>query len=140
MTLAIVGARLVDARSDQPIDGDTVVVGDDGRIASIGRGRGGLSADADATIVDAAGATLVPGLIDCHVHFSGRHERLEDTLQMTYTETVGAMLKAGQAFLEQGVTTIRDAGGAPAGLKRMFAGGWPGPRLQVSVNPISITG
>ncbi|HEY2915755.1 MAG TPA: amidohydrolase family protein, partial [Candidatus Limnocylindrales bacterium] len=102
--------------------------------------RGGLSADADATIVDAAGATLVPGLIDCHVHFSGRHERLEDTLQMTYTETVGAMLKAGQAFLEQGVTTIRDAGGAPAGLKRMFAGGWPGPRLQVSVNPISITG
>jgi imidazolonepropionase-like amidohydrolase len=38
------------------------------------------------------------------------------------------------------VTTIRDAGGAPAGLKRLFASGWPGPRLQVSVNPISITG
>jgi imidazolonepropionase-like amidohydrolase len=82
----------------------------------------------------------VPGLIDCHVHFAGRHERLEDTLQMSYTESVGAMLQAGKAFLESGITTIRDAGGAPAGLRRLFAAGWPGPRLQVSANPISITG
>ncbi|HYL41431.1 MAG TPA: amidohydrolase family protein [Candidatus Binatus sp.] len=138
MSLAIVGARLIDARADEPIDGDTVIVRDDGRIASIGRGRG--TVPDDATILDAAGATLVPGLIDCHVHFAGRHERLEDTLQMTYTESVGAMLRAGQAFLESGVTTIRDAGGAPAGLRKLFAAGWPGPRLQVSANPISITG
>jgi imidazolonepropionase-like amidohydrolase len=136
--LAIVGARLVDGRSETPLEGDTVVVGDDGRIAAIGRGRG-LIPD-DATIVDAGGATLVPGLIDCHVHFLGVHERLEDSLGRTYTESVGAMLKAGEAFLGQGVTTIRDAGGAPAGLKRLFAGGWPGPRLQVSVSPLSITG
>jgi imidazolonepropionase-like amidohydrolase len=138
MPLAIVGARLVDARSDEPIDGDTLVVGDDGRIASVGRGR--TAVPTGATIVDAAGATVVPGLIDCHVHFAGRHERLEETLGMTYTENVGAMLRAGQAFLEQGVTTIRDAGGAPAGLKRLFAAGWPGPRLQVSATPLSITG
>ncbi|HYK94990.1 MAG TPA: amidohydrolase family protein [Candidatus Dormibacteraeota bacterium] len=138
MSLAIVGARLIDARADEPIEGDTVIVRDDGRIASIGRGRG--TVPDDATILDAPGATLVPGLIDCHVHFAGRHERLEDTLQMTYTESVGAMLRAGQAFLESGVTTIRDAGGAPAGLRKLFAAGWPGPRLQVSANPISITG
>jgi imidazolonepropionase-like amidohydrolase len=138
VTLAIVGARLIDARADEPIDGDTLVMGDDGRIASIGRGKSGVPAD--ATIVDAAGATVVPGLIDCHVHFSGRHERLEDSLQMTYTESVAAMLRAGKVFLESGVTTIRDAGGAPAGLKRLFAAGWPGPRLQVSATPLSITG
>jgi imidazolonepropionase-like amidohydrolase len=138
MALAIVGARLIDARSEQPLDGDTLVVGDDGRIASIGRGRAAVPAD--ATVIDAGGATVTPGLIDCHVHFSGRHERLEETLGITYTENVGAMLRAGKVFLESGVTTIRDAGGAPAGLKRLFASGWPGPRLQVSVNPISITG
>src|SRR5213593_3045470 len=101
MTLAIVGARLVDARSDKPIEGDTLVIGDDGRIASVGRGRDGVPAD--ATIVDAAGATVTPGLIDCHVHFAGRHERLEETLRLTYTESVGAMLRAGKAFLESGV-------------------------------------
>jgi imidazolonepropionase-like amidohydrolase len=138
MALAIVGARLIDARSDEPIDGDTLVVGDDGRIVSIGRSRGAIPAG--ATVIDAAGATVVPGLIDCHVHFSGRHERLEETLGVTYTESVGTMLRAGKVFLDSGVTTIRDAGGAPAGLKRLFAAGWPGPRLQVSATPISITG
>ena len=138
MTLAIVGARLVDARSETPIDGDCLVVGDDGRIESIGRGRAGVPGD--ATILDVAGATVVPGLIDCHVHLSNTHERLEDALGRTYTESVGTMLEAGRAFLESGVTTVRDAGGAPAGLRRMFANGWPGPRLQVSAIPISITG
>ena len=138
MVLAIVGARLLDARSETPLDGDTLVVGDDGRIASIGRGRGAVPAD--ATVLDAGGATLVPGLIDCHVHIGGIHERLEASISRTYTETVGAMLKAGPEILGTGVTTVRDAGGAPAGLRKLFASGWPGPRLQVSVNPISITG
>jgi imidazolonepropionase-like amidohydrolase len=81
----------------------------------------------DTTVVDAVGLTIVPGLIDCHVHFFGRHERLEDVVARTYTESVGESLAAGKAFLESGVTTIRDAGGAPAGLKRLFAKGWPGP-------------
>ena len=138
MTLAIVGARLLDARSENPLDGDRLVVGDDGRIAAIGRGRS-MVPDG-ATVVDVAGATVVPGLIDCHVHIGGSHERLEAAIARTYTESVGLMLQVGRAWLESGVTTIRDAGGAPAGLKRLFAGGWPGPRLQVSVNPISITG
>lgn len=138
MPLAIVGARLLDARSETPLEGDTLVMGDDGRIASIGRGRSAIPDG--ATTLDAGGATLVPGLIDCHVHIGGTHERLEASIARTYTESVGLMLKAGQAWLESGVTTVRDAGGAPAGLKRLFAGGWPGPRLQVSVNPISITG
>lgn len=138
MTLAIVGARLLDARSETPLDGDTLVVGDDGRIASISRGRGGIPDG--ATILDAGGATITPGLIDCHVHFFGKHERIEDSANRTYTEQVAAMLKAGEAFVGQGVTTIRDAGGAPAGLRKLFANGWPGPRLQVSCTPISITG
>ena len=138
MPLAILGARLVDGRSESPLDGGTVVVGDDGRIASIGRGRSGVPDG--ATILDAGGATVVPGLIDCHVHIGGAHERLEASIARSYTESVGVMLKVGQAWLESGVTTIRDAGGAPAGLRKLFAAGWPGPRLQVSVNPISITG
>ena len=138
MSLAIVGARLLDARSEKPLDGDTVVVGDDGRIVSIGRGP--RAAARDVLRLDAGGATLVPGLIDCHVHLDGAHESTDTWLSRTYTETVGAMLAAGRAFLESGVTTIRDAGGAPAGLRKLFAGDWPGPRLQVSATPISITG
>jgi imidazolonepropionase-like amidohydrolase len=138
MPLALFGARLLDGRSEMPIEGDTVIVGDDGRIAAIGHGGAGTSAD--ATLLDVAGATVVPGLIDCHVHISGVLESTDAWLQRTYTETVGTMLIAGRAFLDSGVTTIRDAGGAPAALKKLFAGPFPGPRIQVSVVPISITG
>ena len=140
MSLAIVGARLVDGRSEAPIHGDTLVIGDDGRIASIGSGTGSGTVPGEATVLDVAGATVVPGLMDCHVHLSGIHERTDDFLARTYTETVGEMLKAGPEIVASGVTTVRDAGGAPAGLRKLFASGWPGPRLQVSVNPISITG
>jgi imidazolonepropionase-like amidohydrolase len=138
MPLAIVGARLLDARSETPIEGDTLLIGDDGRIAAIRRGSGAVPDE--ATIVDAGGATVVSGLIDCHIHFFGRHERTDEALARSYTESIGESLAAGRAFLESGVTTVRDAGGAPAGLKRLFAGAWPGPRVQVSCTPISITG
>jgi imidazolonepropionase-like amidohydrolase len=138
MPLALLGARLLDGRSEMPIAGDTLIVGDDGRIAAIG--HGGAGASADATLLDVAGATVVPGLIDCHVHISGVLESTDAWLQRTYTETVGTMLTAGRAFLDSGVTTIRDAGGAPAALKKLFAGPFPGPRIQISAVPISITG
>jgi imidazolonepropionase-like amidohydrolase len=138
VSLAIVGARLLDARSETTLDGDTLVVGDDGRISAISRGRAGVPDG--ATILDAAGATVTPGLMDCHVHFFGKHERLEDGLSRSYTEEIAASLRAGQAFLGQGVTTVRDAAGAPASLRRLFANGWPGPRLQVSCSALSITG
>jgi imidazolonepropionase-like amidohydrolase len=139
MALAIVGARLLDARSEVPLDGDTLVVGDDGRIAAIGRGRG-IVPDG-ATVLDAAGGTVVPGLIDCHVHLGSAFETTDASLQRSYTESVASMLACGREFLGQGVTTVRDAGGATAGIRRLFASGeWPGPRLQVSCSPLSITG
>src|SRR4051812_17335845 len=138
MPLAIVGARVIDARSEEPIDADTIVVGEDGRISALGRGRAMIPDG--VVVVDADGATLVPGLIDCHVHIGGAHERLEESISRSYTESVGVMLQVGKAWLESGVTTVRDAGGAPAGLKKLFASGFPGPRMQVSVMPISITG
>ena len=137
--LVIVGARLVDARSDQPLAGDTIVVADDGRITEVGASRSALPDG--ALVVDAGGRTAVPGLIDCHVHLSASHALLQDLIQRSYSEYVAQMLTCGRAFLESGVTTVRDAGGAPAGIKRVFARGeFPGPRLQVSVMPMSITG
>ena len=135
--VVIRGARLLDGRSEGPIKGDTIIVGDDGRITAVGS----ASAPADAVVIDAAGLTAVPGLIDCHVHLGGAHEPLHDAVQVSYSEFVGRMLRTGREFLEAGVTTARDAGGATAGVKRMFArGDFPGPRLQVSVSPLSITG
>ena len=92
-------------------------------------------------MIDAAGRTVVPGLIDCHVHLWGSHEALNELVRRSYTEGIARVLTCGRQFLESGVTTARDAGGATAGTKRIFERGeFPGPRLQVSVMPLSITG
>ncbi len=137
--LAIVGARLLDARSEEPLPGDTLLVDEDGRITDVGASRSRIPDD--ALVIDAEGRTVVPGLIDCHVHLWGSHEMLHDLVRRSYSEVVARMLSCGRAFLESGVTTARDAGGTPAGVKRVFASGeFPGPRLQVSVMPLSITG
>lgn len=137
--LAIVAARLVDARSVEAIRGDTILVDEEGRISAVGVPASAIPDG--ALIVDAAGRTAVPGLIDCHVHLMATHERIEDVIQRSYSEYVARCLQSGRAFLESGVTTVRDAGGATAGIRRLFArGDFPGPRLQVSVSPMSITG
>jgi imidazolonepropionase-like amidohydrolase len=137
--LAILGARLMDARSEEPMSGDVLIVGEDGRIAEVGAARSAMPDG--ALVIDAEGRTAVPGLIDCHVHLWGSHEMLHDLVQRSYSESVAQMLTCGRQFLESGITTARDAGGTPAGIKRVFARGeFPGPRLQVSVVPLSITG
>ena len=136
---AIVGARLLDGRSESMLTGDTLIVGDNGRITSVGASRSSIPTD--ALVVDAAGRTLVPGLIDCHVHLEASHEALHDHVRHSYSERIARMLRCGGEYLRSGVTTARDAGGAPAAIKRIFARGeFPGPRLQVSVTPLSITG
>ena len=137
--VAIVGARLLDARSESTLPGDTLDVGEDGRIAAVGAPRSAVPED--AVVVDAGGRTLVPGLIDCHVHLWAVHEFLHDSVRRSYSERVALMLGTGRGFLESGVTTARDAGGTPAGIKRVFERReFPGPRLQVAVMPLSITG
>jgi imidazolonepropionase-like amidohydrolase len=137
--IAIVGARLLDGRSESTLKAHALVVGENGRISKVGASRSAIPAD--ALVIDAAGRTLVPGLIDCHVHLWVAHEALHDAVQRSFSESIARMLSCGGKFLESGVTTARDAGGTPAGIKRIFARGeFPGPRLQVSVMPLSITG
>lgn len=137
-SIAIIGARLVDARSEAPIPGDTLVTDADGRIAAIGTG---LAVPEGATVIDAGGRTVVPGLIDCHVHLNASFDLLHDAVRLTYTESIARAIECGQAFLASGVTTVRDAGMAPAGLKAVFRRpSFRGPRLQASVSTLSITG
>jgi imidazolonepropionase-like amidohydrolase len=98
--LAIIGARLVDARSEEPLAGGALLVGPDGRITEVGAPRSAVPDD--ALVIDAEGRTVVPGLIDCHVHLWGSHETLQDVVQRSYSEGVAQMLTCGRQFLESG--------------------------------------
>jgi imidazolonepropionase-like amidohydrolase len=111
-----------------------------GRIAAAGPSAA-ASVPEDAYRIDATGLTILPGIIDCHVHLSMRLEPVADQIQRSATDLVVRALDSGRAFLEAGVTTVRDAGHTPAGIKRAFASGaFPGPRTQVSCTPLSQTG
>ena len=138
--IAITGVRLLDGRSPDAIERGTLVVGTDGRIAAVGA-EGSVSIPAGATRIDGGGMTLVPGLMDCHVHLIAKLEPVHDQVQRSASDLVIRGLQTGRDFLEAGVTSIRDAGGATAGIKRAFASGaFPGPRTQISCNFLSQTG
>ena len=139
-TLAITGVRLIDGTGADPLERATVVI-DGERIDAVG------SADAvkipkDAAVIDAEGMTLLPGLIDCHVHVFGQWGY--DLLRGLMTPPSLSLLYAVpnvRATIEAGITTVRDAGGTPAGVKMAIERGlFPGPRMLVSVSFLSQTG
>lgn len=136
----LVGARLLDGRSPDAVRDGMLVTDEQGRIVAVGPGRA-VDVPSDAVRIDATGLTVLPGIIDCHVHLSLRLEPVAEQAQRSATDLVVRALQTGRDFLEAGVTTVRDAGYTPAGIKRAFASGaFPGPRTQVSCTPLSQTG
>ncbi len=139
MSLAIVGGRLIDGSGREPIQNGVVVV-EAGRIAAAGAADQ-VQLPADATRIDAAGGTILPGFVDCHLHCSYRSRDYAQHLKNPSTYNV---FRSGQLLretLECGITTARDTGGADAGFRQAVAEGIvAGPRLQVSIAMISQSG
>jgi imidazolonepropionase-like amidohydrolase len=137
-----VGARLLDGRSAEAVADGVLVTDDGGRIVAAGSAASAAAvAPKDAERIDVTGLTVLPGIVDCHVHLSLRLEPVAEQLQRSATDLVVRALESGRDFLEAGVTTIRDGGYTPSGIKRAFASGaFPGPRTQVSCTPLSQTG
>jgi imidazolonepropionase-like amidohydrolase len=135
MRTVLSGGRVFDGTGSPLADAD--VVFEDGRIVDVGPGLDGDEA------VDVSGKTVLPGLFDCHVHVTSRHEDIDETASLHRPFSYRFLTWAGilRQTLELGITTIRDASGADLGLKLAVQDGLiPGPRMQISVNMISITG
>ena len=139
MTLVITNGTLIDARGRDPFVGGRLVI-EGGRIAALGQGDR-VTIPHGATVIDAMGGSILPGLIDCHVHFLLEYP---DILRGLFTPPSLSLLQAIprlRVTLEAGVTTVRDAAGAPAGLNMAVERGViAGPRMQVAVSVISQTG
>lgn len=137
--LLITDATLLDVESGTLHAGSSVrVLGD--RIVEVALGRT-LDADPGATQVDAAGRTLMPGLVDAHVH------AILTTLDLGALATRPATrlgIEAGQVLegmLRRGFTTVRDAGGLDRGLQEALDAGLVlGPRVYRSGRVLSQTG
>jgi imidazolonepropionase-like amidohydrolase len=96
---------------------------------------------AKARIVDCGKRTLMPGLIDCHVHvvLSEVNIRNLEAVPLTLMTARAAQLMKG--MIDRGFTTVRDTGGADWGLKTAVETGLlAGPRLFISAKAIGPTG
>ncbi|MER5626917.1 amidohydrolase family protein [Streptosporangium sp. NPDC002544] len=127
------GATVFDGTGAAPAPADVVVDGD--RIVEVGPGLDG------DTRVDLAGAVLLPGFIDCHVHVTvdgiDTLKHLGDPYSLRYYQTVRNL----GDLLDTGLTTVRDAGGADLGTKvAVDTGVVRGPRLRIAVTMLSQTG
>ena len=120
---------------------DAAVLVKDNRIESVGRADSIRLPNSSVTTIDAGGGSILPGFIDTHVHLvlEGVNIARDMTtpFSMRFYQAVGRMRNT----LDAGITSVRDAGGADAGLKQAVETGVvPGPRMQISITMLTITG
>ncbi len=123
---ALVGARLIDGRGGKPIENAAVVVRD-GVIVALGAASD-VKIPNDARVIRLAGKTVMPGLIDAHVHIGLSGGGAVDDREVKAV----AATKNLRSHLKFGVTTAFDLGGNPflEGLKEALAAErLVGPRL-----------
>jgi imidazolonepropionase-like amidohydrolase len=142
MTAVIVlrHALLLDCTGREPQENMAVVVEGERIVDVTADGR--VAVPAGASVVDCRGHTLMPGLIDAHVHICAVEVNI---LEQHRTHPPGLVVAKAirnlEETLQQGYTTVRDAGGADVGLRLAVEQGVvAGPRLLVSGSPITQTG
>ncbi len=138
----LTGGVLIDGTGRDPIPNASVVIGDDGRIIEAGAlARLPL----DAEVHDVGGRTIMPGLMDAHVHFMLAGERDFEAVFLKQTSEYMAIKATVSArnLLDAGFTTVRDVG-APGRLALSLrdavnAGLVPGPRILAAGRIVTAT-
>ncbi len=130
-------ATLFDGVSRE-LRGPVDVVVEGGLIAEVVEGRASVPA---AVEVDIAGRTLMPGLIDAHVHLMAVHLVASKNLDTPLTLMTAKALPRIRNMLERGFTSIRDVAGADFGIREALAMGLiTGPRAFVGGPAFTQTG
>ena len=136
--------RLIAVPGKAPLGPSTIIV-DNGRILELREGY--VPAPADAAVVDLRDRTVLPGLIDSHVHLTsdrgGEQALLADVRDDDPLHAYEAQLN-GMKTLRAGFTTVRNLGddkGVTMGLREAVKRGWvQGPRIVDAAQSISTTG
>jgi imidazolonepropionase-like amidohydrolase len=136
------GHLIVDAAL--PERGNSTVIVDNGRVTRV---DAGFTAPAGAIVIDERSHTVMPGMTDAHVHLTGTsgepwYNRYTKKYSVPYDTTVG--LTHALEMARGGFTTVRDLGGNTGAViavrDAVAEGRFPGPRIKVAGQPLSIIG
>ncbi|ALL12613.1 metal-dependent hydrolase family protein [Caulobacter henricii] len=140
---ALSAARMLDVASGKYVENPVVII-TDGRITAVGK-KGEIALPAGAKLIDLPGATLLPGLIDMHVHLDSLAE-VGGYNSLQYSDAFWSVIQTAnaKATLEAGFTTVRNVGSDrfnDVGLREAIDGGYvPGPRVVTAGYAIGATG
>jgi imidazolonepropionase-like amidohydrolase len=133
---ALIGGTVIDGQGGPARPGTTVVI-DGSTVAEVSEAR---QFGSEVDVLDVTGKSIMPGIIDTHMHFS--HWGLNliayqgSSLMLLAAETAHAL----RLTVEAGCTTARDLGGLDPGFREAVARGLiPGPRLKTSITVVSPT-
>lgn len=135
--------RIIDGSGEYPYNGEVLVQGN--RIARVGRGSRSIPT-AGVTVIDGAGATLMPGLTDAHAHFSWNDQPSLDAIQrMPPEEHTLFAARVAKTYIDMGFTSAVGAAAAKPRLDVVIrnainAGHIPGPRYLANGQEIATLG
>ena len=140
--------RILDATGEYPYSGEVLVQGN--RIKQITRGSSRFGSPSSAyggtTVIDGMGATLMPGMIDAHLHLSWNNAPGIDPIQMMELEEhMLVTMEMAKLVLDAGFTAGRGAAAAKPRLdvvakKFINQGRFPGPRYLAAGPEITTVG
>ena len=141
----LMGRRLIDGTGIAPIENPIILI-QGSKIVAVGSEGNITVPQENVNKLDYRDKTLLPGLIDCHVHLCMSAD--DNPLARIYEDSDDMLIlrsaKNAQVALKAGITTLRDCGGRnsvtfsikEAIKKRIIQG----PRLMLSGRPLTITG
>jgi imidazolonepropionase-like amidohydrolase len=136
----IYNGTLIDGRGGPPVSNGAVLVRDD---TIVGAGHLGELPEPAGPVhrINAQGGAILPGLIDTHVHLMLEGMDIPRMMTTPFSLNFYRAIRHMARTVDAGITTVRDAGGTDLGVKRAVEEGYVvGPRVQISVTALSITG
>lgn len=131
---------LIDGTGNAPLP-DAAVLVKNNIIQDVGHVNSIRLPDAETVEIDAGGGFILPGMIDTHVHVMLEGVNVVRDMTTPFSMRFYNSVKYLKNTIDAGITSVRDAGGADAGVKQAVESGVIlGPRMQISISVLTITG